>query len=317
MRRILIHMDPERDREQQELLAAADALFPDAGRQLHVLLIHGTCDALKGKVDAILDVRDHHIDGSDARQMCGVMAALHQTHAYDAILMADDLLGRDCAPRLAVRIEAAIVTSVSAIGNEQGRARIERPTHDGQAIGRFEADPARPLILTIQPRRFVPIEQAERPTTILHPQFPNRAASDIRRIARQEIDRPDILDSDILISGGRGVARDFAALQPLADALGGAVSASRAMVDAGFADRSQQVGQSGKRVSPRLYLALGINGAIQHVLGLADAEHIISVNTNVDAPICSLSDIVVKGDALTFADKLLNKIKEEQSNGTL
>lgn len=294
MRHILIHCTPEEGQEKPELLAAAHALFPVESLRLEPSDL-----------------------SADARQLSDVIATLHLRQAYDAILMADGPLARDCAPRLAVLIEAAVVTGVTAIRREQGAAIIERPTHDGQATGQFEVDVTRPIILTIKPGHFAPLDPAVYEVEILRPTIPEPAPSGIRLMSRQAIEHLDIRDADILISGGRGVAQNFAALQPLADALGGAVAASRAMVDAGFADRRQQVGQTGKWVSPRLYMALGINGAIQHVQGLKDAEHIISVNTNVDAPICSLSDLVVKGDALTFVEKLLNKIKEEQSNGTL
>jgi electron transfer flavoprotein alpha subunit len=98
----------------------------------------------------------------------------------------------------------------------------------------------------------------------------------------------------------------------LAETLGGTVSASRKLVDQGIAPRNIQVGQSGKIVSPKLYIALGINGAIQHVEGLRDIETIISVNTSAKAPICSLSDIVVEGDAKDFIEKLLLKIHNNQ-----
>ncbi len=295
MRRILIHMDPEGDLMKPQLLFAAHALFPDDPCELY---------ALVGS-------------GSDVRQVCDCMARLHQAHNFDAILMADSLQGNDCAPRLAALLDAALITSVTAIRAKQGKLTIERPIYGRQAIGQFEIDPARLVILTIKAGPFDPAAPACRPTLIHLPAEQKTTPSGIGLIARQVMDKPDIRDSAILISGGRGAQRDFGALQPLADALGGAVAASRAMVDAGFAERSQQVGQTGKRVSPRLYLALGINGAIQHVAGLENAEHIISVNTNVNAPICSLSDIVVKGDAFAFIDQLLNKIKEEQCNGTL
>lgn len=124
----------------------------------------------------------------------------------------------------------------------------------------------------------------------------------------------DIRESKVLISGGGGVVRDFQLLERLAKALHGTVAASRKVVDIGKAPRAIQVGHSGKIVSPRLYIALGISGSAQHVAGIRNAEYIISVNTNREAPICSISDIIVEGDGRTFVEGLIKRI--EASNVT-
>jgi electron transfer flavoprotein alpha subunit len=121
----------------------------------------------------------------------------------------------------------------------------------------------------------------------------------------------DIRETDVLISGGAGVD-DMKELEVLATLLKGDVSASRSVVDKGMVSRALQVGQSGKTVSPTLYIALGIHGALQHVEGLKDVSYIISVNTNRNAPICSISDIVVEGDALTFVQRLVKRIEKGQ-----
>ena len=123
----------------------------------------------------------------------------------------------------------------------------------------------------------------------------------------------DIRECEVLVSGGGGVKKYFNELRRLADELGGQVSASRKIVDQGIAPRSIQVGQSGKTVNPRLYIALGIDGAIQHVEGLRNIETIISVNTSRMAPICSLSDIVVEGDAKEFIDRLTQRIQRDRT----
>jgi len=112
-----------------------------------------------------------------------------------------------------------------------------------------------------------------------------------------------------LISGGGGVLEHFDRLQDLSEAMHAQVSASRRLVDSGVASRRIQVGQSGKTVSPRLYIALGIDGSLQHMEGLKNVEHLIAVNTNKDAPICSLADVVIAGDAVEFIDRLLERIE--------
>jgi electron transfer flavoprotein alpha subunit len=116
----------------------------------------------------------------------------------------------------------------------------------------------------------------------------------------------------LMISGGGGVMRDFGLLNDLAEEMNAQVSASRKTVESGIAPRAIQVGQSGKTVSPRLYMALGINGSIQHIQGLKNVENIISVNTYHNAPIFSISDIAVEGDAKEFILKLIDKIRTEK-----
>jgi electron transfer flavoprotein alpha subunit len=124
----------------------------------------------------------------------------------------------------------------------------------------------------------------------------------------------DIRESSVLVSGGGGIEKSFAKVERLAQLLGGQASASRKLVDAGIAPRSIQVGQSGKTVNPDLYIALGINGAIQHIEGIKQAKHIISVNINKDAPLSSISDIVVEGDADRFLDLLIRRIQQYQQS---
>ncbi len=123
----------------------------------------------------------------------------------------------------------------------------------------------------------------------------------------------DICNAEILVSGGGGVRNHFEELARLAKPLGAMVSSSRKLVDEGIAPRSIQVGQSGRTVSPKLYLALGIYGSMQHIEGLKNVEHIISVNTNRNAPICSLSEIVVEGDAVEFIEKLTKRINQNKN----
>ena len=120
----------------------------------------------------------------------------------------------------------------------------------------------------------------------------------------------DIRESKVLVSGGEGVSRYFEQLEELAEVLNGVVAASRKIVDRGVAPRHIQVGQSGKTVNPELYLALGISGSIQHMVGLKNAENIITVNPDRLAPICSLSNIVVEADARDFIPRMIERIKK-------
>jgi electron transfer flavoprotein alpha subunit len=170
------------------------------------------------------------------------------------------------------------------------------------------------MMMSIRPNAFDHQPKGGLSTKICEYTEPVTSRSTIKRLHMEENQQTrDIRDSQVLISGGGGVKECFPELRRLADALNGTVAAGRKLVDLGIAPRSIQVGQSGKTVSPRLYIALGIHGAAQHLAGLRHIESIISVNTAVDAPICRLSDIVVQGDAAEFIDRLTEKISIHRS----
>ena len=323
MRRALIHMDLKQIKDGLALLHAARQLLCDDACILHLLMLNGDAEPWMGKVDLVFHLKSlgdqNKVPKMMAPNLAATLADLYQRHAYDCILLSDNRENSTVATRLAVKIGSGLVTGVRAIREDENGPCCLRLTEGGQTIDHFASQSGQPIVATVKPRFFQsdqPAHTTVRMTECVVLGDLEAKSQSLKLVGARELEQTDICDSDILISGGRGVARNFEALKPLACALGGQVSASRAIVDSGLANRSVQVGQTGKKVNPRLYMALGINGAIQHVLGLQGAEHILSVNTNVNAPICSLSDMVVEGDALTFIEQLLKKIKEEQNHGT-
>jgi electron transfer flavoprotein alpha subunit len=165
-------------------------------------------------------------------------------------------------------------------------------------------------MMSVRPRVFTYREPVSKSAEFIDVDVQDIKTPGVRLMERRE--KPvarDIRDSQVLISGGGGVIRDFDLLERLAEALNGLVAASRKVVDMGRAPRAIQVGQSGKIVSPRLYIAIGISGSSQHVAGIRNAEYLISVNSNRHAPICSMSDIVVEGDGRVFVEELVERIE--------
>jgi electron transfer flavoprotein alpha subunit len=164
--------------------------------------------------------------------------------------------------------------------------------------------------MSVRPRAFTYGEPVFKPAVFIDVEVQGMKTPGLRLIERREkSETQDIRKSEVLISGGGGLVCDFHLLERLAEALHGMVAASRRAVDMGKASRAIQVGQSGKIVSPRLYIALGISGSAQHVAGIRNAEYIISVNTDRQAPICDMSDIVVEGDSRAFVEGLLKRIE--------
>jgi electron transfer flavoprotein alpha subunit len=164
-------------------------------------------------------------------------------------------------------------------------------------------------MMSVRPRTFSYRAREARTTELIALDLDYPGDSGLRLLDRRDRSGGrDIRDSAVLVSGGGGALRDFAQLEQLAQALRGMVAASRKAVDHGAAPRAVQVGQSGKNVGPRLYFALGISGSSQHAAGLKNAECIIAVNTDRQAPICSMADVVVEGDSRSFVAGLLARI---------
>ena len=320
MRRALIYIEDGYAKQGLNLLQAARAVLGSAPCETYALISEGTMDDLRGAFDCIFDARSKQLDRFDAAAMAALISALHKDQCFDCIVMAATPSAVMLAPRLVVRCDCGLVTNVDEIAWQGDQLKCSRLAHGGQTRdGIVVSNDATPLF-TVLPDAFRPQENGPVNETLIvevgDAGFPD-ASSRLRKVARREVAEPDIRNSAVLVAGGGGIAGNFAALRPLADALGGEVAASRAIVDRGLAPKSIQVGQSGNRVAPRLYIALGIHGAIQHVTAIRGADYLISVNTNENAPICSLSDIVVVGDAFAFVGALLKMIKEENGNGNV
>ncbi len=229
---------------------------------------------------------------------------------FDCILVPATPFGRMIAPRIAMRLKTGLVADVTAISRNGDELKVIRPAYSGRIMAGIQYTGDGPVMMSIRQGVFQYDNRFEKTTRTENftPSFVRDGK--IRRLAVKHKEQIyDIRESNVLVSGGGGVSGDFHLLEQLARKLGGQVSASRKIVDRGIAPRSIQVGQSGRNVSPKLYIALGINGAIQHVEGLKQVENIIAVNINRDAPICSLSDIVVEGDAVTFIRKLVSQME--------
>lgn len=239
------------------------------------------------------------------------MDELHRIYNFDSVIIPATHVGRMLAPRFAMRLDVGLVADVTAIGHMDGVIEMVRPAFSGKIMAGIVNNGAAPLMMSVRQDVFTYVSDSLKETKIIDYKPVNILASKIKRIEKREKERSlDIRDSEVLVSGGGGTVRNFKELNHLAEALNGQVAASRKIVDRGFASRSIQVGQSGKTVSPKLYIALGIHGSIHHIEGLKNVDYMISVNTNKNAPICSLADIVVEGDAIEFIQKLVAKINK-------
>ena len=211
------------------------------------------------------------------------------------LLASHRMLHRSALPRAAARLQATYLSDVVAIEPER---QFVRPMYAGSVLARVQVHTPR-VLLTLRSAGFAPAEGAQPSCPVqLAPALSTDTRCRLEHRESMESARPDLSRARVVVAAGRGVgAREkMALIEQLADHLGGAVGASRAAVDAGFAPNAIQVGQTGKTVAPDVYMAFGISGAIQHLAGIKDARIIVAVNKDPDAPIFSVADVGLVGD---------------------
>lgn len=228
------------------------------------------------------------------------------------VLIGGSRSGREYSPRVAVKLEAALLEDVISLKDVGGTLQAERYTFLARVTERVEAIGV-PVVITLKPGSF----EAARPKDAAAEQFdvdlnlPPRRLKITGRTAEKS-DRVSLSDADIVVSGGRGVGspEGFSTLvEALADQLGAAVGATRAIVDAGWRPYSEQVGQTGKTVQPKAYIAVGISGAVQHLSGMNKSKVIVALNKDADAPIFKVADYGIVGDVQEIVPAILQELR--------
>ncbi|WP_197373856.1 electron transfer flavoprotein subunit alpha/FixB family protein [Mycolicibacterium baixiangningiae] len=238
-----------------------------------------------------------------------VLAALAESNSPAAVLLAASADGKEIGGRLAARIGSGVLTDVIEV-KEGGKA--VHSIFGGAYTVEAEVTGETPVI-TVRAGA-IDAEPADGAGEVVTVEVPAQAETATKITKREPAvagDRPELTEATVVVSGGRGVgsAENFSIVEDLADALGGAVGASRAAVDSGYYPGQFQVGQTGKTVSPQLYIALGISGAIQHRAGMQTSKTIIAVNKDEEAPIFEVSDLGVVGDLFKVTPQLTEKVK--------
>jgi electron transfer flavoprotein alpha subunit len=228
-----------------------------------------------------------------------------------AVLVPSTAMGKDLAPRAAARLGAGLVSDCVSFAVKDGRLEARRPMYAGKAYAtvRWEGDPQ---MATLRPNVF-PLEKpdASRKAEVTKGEIDTSARARVTAVHAAAAGKVELTEAQIIVSGGRGLKgpENFHLIQGLADALGAAVGASRAVVDAGWVDHQYQVGQTGKTVSPTLYVACGISGAIQHLAGMSSSKVIVAINKDPDAPIFKLASYGLVGDVFEILPKLTEAAK--------
>jgi electron transfer flavoprotein alpha subunit len=234
----------------------------------------------------------------------------------DAILIGATHDGRDVAARLSVRLDLPVLANVVGLDFSGPRPTSEHTIFGGSALLRAEFTGGTPWLFLVQPKSFVPEPEpaGQRSPEIVAIDVPETGASDGARIVARHVDEqsgPRLDEAAVVVSGGRGLGSsgNYALVTELAQLLNGAAGATRAIVDSGWVPYAYQIGQTGKTVRPAVYIACGISGATQHLVGMKDAEHIIAINKDREAPIFAVADLGVVGDVTSVLPKLIEAIK--------
>ena len=227
------------------------------------------------------------------------------------IILSNTALGKDLAPLLAAKLDSGIGMDIVALEFLDNNIIATRPVYAGKAL--IDVKINSPIkIFTLRPNVFNAGEPAEESAEVVVKQIENpNLINKVVEIKKAE-GKLDVAEASIIVSGGRGMkeAANFKLVEELADVLGAAVGASRAVVDAGWRPHSEQVGQTGKTVSPNLYIALGISGAIQHLAGMRSSKYIVAINKDADAPIFQVADYGITGDVFEVVPALIQELKK-------
>ena len=235
-----------------------------------------------------------------------------------AVLAAHTPLGKDLAPRLAAALDAALATDCIQVSFNDGQVTVRRPVYAGKATAEVEFTDDSLKVITVRPRTVkAPELDAARSAEVIPVavELPEQKTV-LKEIIASDNARPDVTEAAIIVTGGRslGSAENFSVIENFADSIGAAVGSSRAAVDAGYRPYRDQVGQTGKVVSPQVYIACGVSGAIQHLAGMRTSKHIVAINTDPEAPIFQVADYGIVGDLFEVVPLLAEAAKNRNGS---
>ena len=320
-----------------ELVGKGKDLAKDLGTEVTAVLIGSDVMGLTKELaeygaDRIIVVDDPELKEYRTEPYAHALAEVIKKYKPEIMLVGATAIGRDLGPRVSARIHTGLTADCTQLeigdfpinpipGREQlhNQLLMTRPAFGGNTIATIACPNFRPQMATVRPGVMQKAERVEDAQAVIeefNPGFvPNNKYVEILDIVKAVSDVEDIMDAKILVSGGRGVgsAENFKLLDDLAEALGGTVSCSRAVVDAGWKSKDLQVGQTGKTVRPHVYFAIGISGAIQHLAGMEESDIIIAINKDETAPIFDVADYGIVGDLNKILPALTEKIKEAKA----
>ena len=263
-------------------------------------------------ISKIVHLKSPELEAYSSSAYRDAVAAYAAETDADYLLLANTSMGKDLAPRLAVKINGGCIMDCTKIDTSSGELIATRPIYAGKALIDVKPKSSKNVI-TIRPNVFKPGSADSSATANVDVKEVSSPDLSTRVVEFKKSEgKLDVAEADIIVSGGRGMKgpENFHLIEELADLLGGAVGASRAVVDAGWRPHREQVGQTGKTVSPTLYIACAISGAIQHLAGMSSSKYIVAINKDKDAPIFTVADYGIAGDVFDVLPAMIEEIKK-------
>jgi electron transfer flavoprotein alpha subunit len=308
-----------------ELLARGRQLADDLGQELVSVLISSAVphselqELIAHGADRVLTVQDERLDSFIVETYSNILCDFIRQRQPDIVLAAATYNGRTLMPHAAMRLHAGLTADCTGlfIDPETHDLLQTRPAIGGNILASIKSPNHRPQMATVRPKSTRPLDRDETRTGIIETVDFDQAWLDtrVRHLATRENTQggDNIQEADVVVAGGRGMkkAENFAQLYELAGHLNGMVGASRDAVDRGWATYPQQVGLSGKTVTPKLYIAVGVSGAIQHLAGMKTADTIVAINSNEDATIFQVADFGIVADLFDVLPRLNQRLAAE------
>jgi electron transfer flavoprotein alpha subunit len=274
-------------------------------------------EVVKFGVNKVITVDDPSLEFYTPDGYAGAMEKLCRELMPHTVVLSSTVLGKDLGATLAARLETAIIPDCTALEfDDAGNPVLTRPVYAGKAITRVKAPSANPLVITMRPRAYDAQPENDKGAEIVTSDAaPAELRTKVAEVVKAVIKTVELTEADIIISGGRGMKgpENYPILEELAAVVNAAVGASRAAVDAGWRDHQFQVGQTGKVVAPSLYIACGISGAIQHLVGMISSKAIVAINKDAEANIFKVADYGIVGDLFKIVPILTEEFKKQKA----
>ena len=300
-----------------ETVKAARGIADQLGAEFVALVVGSGVESIAQELgnygaERVLVVDDPSLANHSNTAFAKVISGVATKEGAQMVFLSASQMGKDIAPRVAVKMNAGLASDCIALRIENGDVIATRPIYAGKAMIDVRVKTSIKMF-TLRPNVFTAVS-TQGTATVEKISVPIEA-SDLGSVVKEvkvASGRPDVTEADIIVSGGRGVKgpENFYLIENLADALGAGVGASRAVVDAGWRPHDEQVGQTGKTVSPTMYIACGISGAVQHLAGMSSSRYIVAINKDKDAPIFQVADYGIAGDLFEIVPELTAQLKK-------
>ncbi|MEK7818444.1 MAG: electron transfer flavoprotein subunit alpha/FixB family protein [Bacteroidota bacterium] len=300
-----------------EVVRASSNLAKETNSEVIAVIIGKNISSLASELggfgaNKVIVIDDARLENYSTTAFASIINQVVKKENGNILFLSATAMGRDLAPRLSVKLNAGLAVDCTSLKNENGKIIATRPVYAGKGLIEVSLTTS-VQIFSLRPNVFNAGDSSNEQATIENftPEL-NDEDFKVQVVAVETSSgKKDVAESSIIVSGGRGLREsgNFGLVEKLAEVLGAAVGASRAVVDAGWRPHEEQVGQTGKTVSPTLYIAVGISGAVQHLAGMSSSKCIVAINKDKEAPIFSIANYGITGDAFEILPALTSQLK--------